>query len=194
MTAGVGCSLYKYVSSNQGNIFAVPMIAADSSNTMSMSFNSYTASSSAYGIEVGVMSDLDNPDSFVLVQLCKPSIKSAFENFIVNFEDYTGDGKFITFRQGSTSYYTYYIDDVEVYQNLRCKQPYAVTASNVTSSSARLSWASANSEPLYRILVSPEEILPDTSSLALIDDIQDSYYTLTNLQPKRVFYVFVQAA
>ena len=68
-----------------------------------------------YKLQIGVMDDLENPDSFVPVALVNYSDKNM-NHFECGFENYTGTGRYIAFKNignsSSDPYCTNYLDDV----------------------------------------------------------------------------------
>ena len=137
---------------------ALPQLDASVDITgLTLRFNSrrYSSTTSTYRslIQVGVMTDPTDLSTFELVQLVNmtslPSL--TIQSNEINFASYTGTGKYIAFYSpviDTTSYaYNYiYIDDVELLFTPTCIRPTGVTVSNLTSSTATVSWTPASSE------------------------------------------------
>ena len=71
--------------------------------------------STNYGLTVGVMSDLEDPSTFVPVASFNNPSTANHEYVVVDFSSYTGDGHFIAFRNTNTAISTFscnYIDDL----------------------------------------------------------------------------------
>ena len=71
--------------------------------------------STNYGLTVGVMSDLEDPGTFVPVASFNNPSTANHEYVVVDFSSYTGDGHYIAFRNTNTAISTFscnYIDDL----------------------------------------------------------------------------------
>ena len=71
--------------------------------------------STNYGLTVGVMSDLEDPSTFVPVASFNNPSTANHEYVVVDFSSYTGDGHYIAFRNTNTAISTFscnYIDDL----------------------------------------------------------------------------------
>ena len=81
---------------NKRCIYAMPEFNGDVS-TLQLSFY-LKQTASKYQLQVGVMANLDDPSSFVTVATINNSSTTASLPCSVSFEDYSGNGKFIAFR------------------------------------------------------------------------------------------------
>ena len=74
-------------------------------------------------LTVGVMSDPQDTSTYVVVDTIKPG--SGYGRYIVDFDNYNGNGKFIAFRvlrsENSGGYF--YIDDVSLRLRSTCPTP-----------------------------------------------------------------------
>ena len=100
---------------NKRCIYAMPEFDGDVSSLQLSFFLRQTAAK--YQLQVGVMSNLDDPSSFVTVATINNSSTSASLPCSVSFEDYSGNGKFIAFRNvlpdgQSGDFSINYIDDI----------------------------------------------------------------------------------
>ena len=102
---------------NKRCIYAMPEFDGDIS-TLQLSM--YVKQGVAkYQLQVGVLSNLNDPSTFVPVATINNSSTSASVLSTVSFEDYSGTGKFIAFRNVlpsgvSESYSCNYIDDIRL--------------------------------------------------------------------------------
>lgn len=124
-------SLYMYF----GNTVIFPEFDVDV-NLLKISFSLQ----GSYPLQVGVVSDLSDPNSFVPVETVTGS--GSFVRKEVLLRSYTGTGKHIAFKTSSTAY-SIYIDSVVVSLAPTCYEPYDVKAFNVTDSSAYITWRKA---------------------------------------------------
>lgn len=107
----------------------------------------YSSNASGNTIEVGVLNNAIDSTSFVQVEAI--TLDETWQQYSVNFENYTGPGFRIAFRKNYTSTnHTIYIDDVELFENNPCHRPQFATTTNTTFHSADVSWYGYS--PMYQ--------------------------------------------
>ncbi|MDR2980114.1 MAG: fibronectin type III domain-containing protein, partial [Bacteroidales bacterium] len=125
----------------------LPKLAADIDiTTLKLSFkyspNSVSGAGTNPTFQIGVTTDSTNSNASAYQPVesfnYNASTSSWFEDQ-VTFEDYTGEGRFIVIKSLQTGT-TIFFDDLYLEQNISCVPPSHVTSSNVTGSSAMLSW------------------------------------------------------
>ena len=119
-------------------------------NTLQISMGA-RRSSSSYNLMliVGVMTDPSNIGTFEPVDTISPT-GTAYTNFTVRFDHYTGTGKYIALKApqvSGTNYNEGYVDNIVVdVAPFICDAPTNVTASNIQQTSATITWTAANGE------------------------------------------------
>ncbi|MBR4919352.1 MAG: fibronectin type III domain-containing protein [Bacteroidales bacterium] len=156
--------------------------------TMSMAARS---NNDPFQVDVGVMSDPDNPSTFTLVRTVTTT-RTVYSNQLVCFDDYTGDGRYIVLRvKKPISNYNYgYIDDVVLSPVSDCAPVSNLKASNVAGTSALISWDPAHHGTIsgYTLLYSVAgQNHWDTAS----SHITGAMYMLNNLIPNTDYEVKV---
>ena len=120
-------SLYFYTSTAHPTVVSLPLFEMPVSG-LEMGFYARVATA-GNSVQVGYMTNPDDPSTFVMVQDCGPSATSTWEEFIVEFPSQaTG---FIAFRKGTGI--TVYIDDIRVYAAPGCARLLSFEVSNITS-------------------------------------------------------------
>ena len=98
---------------NKRCLYAMP---AYDGNVSALQLSFYLKQTSTnYGLTVGVMSDLEDPSTFVPVASFNNPSTANHEYVVVDFSSYTGDGHYIAFRNTNTAISTFscnYIDDL----------------------------------------------------------------------------------
>ena len=147
-------------------------------------------------IQVGVMTDPTDVSTFSLVETVNLTHEpgSSVHAIEVNLASYAGSGKFVTFLAPAidttaTAYNYIYVDDVELLSTPTCLRPTDVVASNVTSSSATLSWTPAvathsNFTVAYGTGTDP--------SLMATVNVSGTTATLSGLLPSTAYNAFVR--
>lgn len=114
-----------------------------------------------------------------------------WDNFVIPLKDYVGEGRRIcivydhSHTMGVSNTGEVFIDDVSIVPNDVCLPPYNVTANNVTSSGATLTW-SYTSVKDFRLQVSLNR---DFETLLVDTNITEEQYVLDNLTPGTRYYV-----
>lgn len=127
-------------------ITALPVINTDVQNTVLKFWVKQTASS--YLMVVGVLSDVNDPSTFVAIDTIRNTNTTDFQQHEVFFNNYTGNGRHIAFRNISTANYSYsynYIDDIELTLLPSCVKTETPYVASVSSSSATISWNTRDS-------------------------------------------------
>src|SRR5690606_32077812 len=124
--------------------YAVSPAFAEDIHNLRVKFNLRKEGSNSGSIDIGVMSDPFDLNSFELIQTINPT-ETTFIGYTINLNNTTlsGSNNYIAFRHNSNSNSWYYwLDDFVVELLPSCIEPSALTATNLTYSSADLSWTS----------------------------------------------------
>ncbi|MBR5725557.1 MAG: fibronectin type III domain-containing protein [Muribaculaceae bacterium] len=151
--------LYFYATSGYYNIAIMPEVDASIPiNTLKVSFM-YRGFNASYTtpMSVGVMTDPTNANTYV--EVATVPFDATVTNWVsreVSFANYTGTGRFIAFRNGSTSATTYammenLVLDYDSTQASACTAPTGVTASNATQTSATITWTAGGTETAWEL-------------------------------------------
>ncbi len=128
-------SMYFTAASGKYSIAATP--GFDPSipiNTLSAMFRLRTSNATSK-LTVGVMSNPNDTLTFDSITTLIPTATSTWQEFEVDFANYTGTGNYIAFKtQYNTASNTCYIDDLSVYSTPSCARPIAISASSLTNS------------------------------------------------------------
>ena len=190
---GVG-SLYFYVgSASQYNMAIMHEIDATIPiNTLQVSF-AYRASNATDRLIVGIIDDITDGTTFTPIDTVYPVVgnASAWDERVVTFDQYTGTGNHIAFKNEYTSTYCYaYIDNVTVDLISTCAKPTDVSITNYTTEGADINWVPAGNESAWEVVAVPAGQDVNTGT----PEPTTTYpYTLTNLQDNTTYDVYVRA-
>jgi hypothetical protein len=139
-------SLYFYGTSMYYSYAAAPRfddnVVMDS---LQVNFKLYS-SSTGYSIEMGIMSDPTNYNSFITLGTFTPVYSGVWEDFEVYTSAYAGSGHYLAFRipAWGTSYM--YLDDLSVDYMTPCVHPTNIAVQNITPDEATITWIPGDEE------------------------------------------------
>ena len=179
-----GNSMYFYpYGVNRANYLVLP--GYDTVANLNLRFWMYRSNSYAQ-IEVGVMTDPNNANTFTPIQAFTPSATSTWEEADVDLNGYTGIGHFVALRAycvNTTTNYSIYVDDITLSTISACPRPGSVSVSSVTLNSAVVTVNDPAEINNYRLWWG------DSDSV----DITTNTYTITGLSASSSYTVTVAA-
>ncbi len=179
-----GNSMYFYpYGVNRANYLVLP--GYDTVANLNLRFWMYRGNSYAQ-IEVGVMTDPNNANTFTPIQAFTPSATSTWEEVDVDINGYTGIGHFVALRAycvNTTTNYSIYVDDITLSTISACPRPGSVSVSSVTLNSAVVTVNDLAEINNYRLWWG------DNDSV----DITTNTYTITGLSASSSYTVTVAA-
>ncbi|MBR6334153.1 MAG: fibronectin type III domain-containing protein, partial [Bacteroidales bacterium] len=191
--ASGNASLYFYNSSSTYSMAVLPSVDTTvyPINTLQVRFKIRSTSSTTSGIQVGVMTDSSNVNSFQIVQTIHNTTTGTFQEFEVPLTSYTGNGRFIALKLVNTSStYSVYMDDLWVELVPLCDKPTNVAASNLTATTADINWMPGGNETDWEVVVVPAGASVITGTP---EPVSTHPYTLTNLNDNTSYDVYVRA-
>ncbi len=212
-TRGTGnLALYlKQVTKDHNNYFAFPALNVDSVKRLQLSMQvapGYTTATNTYYYEVGVMTDPNDPSTFV--SIAYDSVQGAanypFSDKMYTFEGYKGDenGKFGTYIALKPLKYAtstnanagagyVYIDNVTIDFIETCFKPTDVTG-EMGIDTVKLSWNSNNEGASYLVrLFADADDDPDTATPVAEMTVDTTMAVIRNLAGNTTYYAYVQA-
>ena len=182
-------SLYYYnYSGGPEAIVTLPYINTESVEVKDLQFSFYARTYSGYSgtLEVGVLTDPTNSNSFTTIQSI--SLTSTYTLYEVPFSAYEGEGAYMAFKIVSGSNYVL-IDDVTLELTPECAKPNDVTVSEITSSGAKVTWNQAG-DNISSWIVYYRESGTDTWTEA---NANETEYSLTELKSATKYEVKIAA-
>ena len=180
---------------NQGatNLVASPkFFDADTLSNMVVSFwLRFTNVSNSSKFEIGVMSDISDENSFMSIKDVTPTTTdwTMFEESLANVPN---NYHYIAFRMtksAQTGSPEYYLDDIEVNQNVSCARPKDIHAGNIGTNAADISWLIGGSEVQWSL----EYKKASSSRWTRVDNVAASSYTISGLEANTSYNARVRA-
>ena len=185
-------SMYIYGTSSTYSYAATPRISEDIDiNTLQVSFQA-RISTANYLVEVGVMSDPNDYSTFEVVGSFTPTTINTWEIADINFDNYTGTGRYIAFRAPQWMTNIVYIDNVDIHLIPMCDRVDDIAASQITTNSATISWIPRGTETSWEVLYAPVGTIDYENAIPEIAYGTPSV-TLSNLSASTPYEVAVRA-
>ncbi|MBP5541521.1 MAG: fibronectin type III domain-containing protein, partial [Bacteroidales bacterium] len=184
-----GRSMYMYSTSSTYSYMVLPEFNLPIDSTV-VSFYLYKPNTSyTHAIQVGVMTDPEDPATFELVGTATPTQLSIWEGFEVSLANYTGTGRRIAIMSPNGVYSYPYLDDLAVERLSDCRRVGNVVTANVTANSVDLTWGSTGADE-YEVSWVPAGIQPNLGYIT--NGILDTTYALTGLTSSSDLDIYVR--
>lgn len=157
-------------------------------NTLRINFEAWTANINV-PVEVGIMEDLEDWETFTVIETINLSAASTFFQKEVHFDTYSGNGRYIVFNNPGS--YDNYIDNLTVSQIPNCLNPVNVMVSNITANGASFTWDEVGTATQWRVLVSSTPITNFNNQNPTT--CNNTTYTTNSLTPNTTYYFYVQS-
>ena len=187
-------SVYFSGSSSQYSYLVSPLLNDNVvMDYLQIRFWAYKSYSTFY-IQVGIMSDPDDPSTFVQVgQNLSPDTLATWQLMEVNTDNYTGNGHYIAFRIPVDISNYLYIDDVEIDYIPDCDHVSNIQAvdSTITAHSATLVWTPGSEGSSWQVVYGPAGTITDPDNETAIT-VQSPSISLTDLSGNTLYDVYVR--
>ena len=140
---------------------------------------------------VGYSTTDTDPDSFTWSdEVTCPD--GSYYPYAVNFM--VPEIKYIAVKYTTADSYYLFVDDFTFEEAPDCLEPTNVIASNITTTSADITWTNGGSETSWDIFATDDStIVPDGTTTPTVEGVTTKPHQLT-LQPGTTYYVYVRAA
>ena len=143
----------------------------------------------AYFIEVGIMNNPYDYNSFELIGVVSPDTINKWRELSLTTAGYTGNGHFVAFRVPKTAANVIYVDDIDITYISPCARVLDVYANNITNTTADVHWVPEGDNVTWYYTYG-ERGTVDLSAAAFTTT-SDTMATLTNLMGNTEYDVYV---
>lgn len=191
-------SLELYNSSGtSGGVMAISPAFTDLDDGKRIKFQVYDDNAGS-DLIIGTMSDPTDTSTFTIWQTITEAEmdNDAWEEFIVEFTGYSGSDQHIVFRHGMNGTFDYLNIDDFVYEEIpACLEPNSMASSNVTSSSADLTWTAGGLEVNWNLeWKAGTDFAPGTGAEDGSAAVSTTpAHSLSSLTAATTYYVYYQA-
>lgn len=151
---------------------------------------------STYGrdLAIGVATDA-TAETFTELKNITLPVGRRWEKVTVSLAGYKGTGRVIAFRSyNATKENHIVIDDIKIEPASACPMPMFVQATEITATTAKLSWVEAGNASEWNVVLAtreyrnPEDCEEDEAYV-----VSSNPYVATGLLPNTIYYVYVQS-
>ena len=188
-----GGSLYFYAgTSGTYNIAVAPELDASINISDLQAVFMYRATYASDRLIVGVMSNPMDASTFVPVETISPaSTASTWVEKTVYFNNYTGNGHYIAFKNEYTTTYSYaYIDNLVIDVAPTCPKPHSLTCSSLTDNTATFTWTESGTATAWEIEYGPAGFVHGNGTTV---QVTTNPYTVTGLTASTTYDFYVRA-
>ena len=184
-------SLYFYTSSGNYNIATTPEINTNILTLSTLQVNFWFRPGNASSkLIVGVMTDPNDASTFVVIDSVSGSANTWSEH-TVYLAAYNGTGRYVAFKSEYNNVANYgYLDNVTIDIAPNCLPVMGISASNISESSATISWTDLNNATSWNIEFGPSGFTQGQGTA--VTDITNPY-TITGLTSNTMYEVYVQS-
>ena len=140
--------------------------------------------------KVGYSTEGNNLESFTWGEEITSS-SATYARFKAN---YPAETKCIAVQYTSDYLYYLLLDDFSFTEASACLEPSSIVVSNETTTGATISWTAGASETAWDIFVTDDATIePDDTTIPTVAGTENNPYSLTDLDPATIYYVYVRA-
>lgn len=185
-------SLYFLNSTNYGTTeeYAILPEISDKYNMSNVQIRFWVRSySSACSMEVGIMTDPSNANSYVQVEVV--DMTNTYVEKTVSLSNYSGNGRYIALKCPAPTMYSqaFYVDDITVEYIPSCQIPDNLDADEVGVNQTTLSWTPRGTETAWNVQYKKVSESEWNEPIT----VDETTYTLNGLQRATEYEVRVQA-
>ena len=175
-------------SAGQYNVAILPRLDdAVAVNTLQLRMQ-YRCTTSTYpSFYVGVMTNPADFNTFVPVDTVESTSTTAFQEYVVNFDQYTGSGKYIALMNNTAA--ARYIDDILLDIIPACENTSVLQVGEVTSNSITAVWTSGTEATGYNVMLVPTGT-PYTQGVP-VAVAADTTYTFSGLTDNTAYDLYL---
>jgi len=196
-TPGGTYGLYWYNSTTTGTYGDYECIVLPGFDTNEIAINSLQlsfwakSSSTSYNpvLEVGVMSDPSDINTFQLVHPFHVGNSTIWDEYMTSLEDFSGNGCHLAIRglRSSGNWYAY-VDDIKVEPAPDCPRVEDITISNITESSVDVSWTEVGEATQWDVVLVQHGMTPEPDSAITV---YTESYSFTGLTENTVYDIYI---
>jgi hypothetical protein len=139
-----------------------------------------TSASSTAILELGVMTDKDDPTTFETLDTIHPQVVNQYNLIEYSMENYTGSGQYIAFRASNgNGGNNLRLDDVTLDYIPVCAHPVDLVVDETTSESVTIHWSEVGSATSWFVEYGPIGFEPGDGTVETADDTTHTVYGLT---------------
>ena len=141
-------------------------------------------------MEIGVMTDKDDPTTFTVLDTLAPQSLNTWEFVEYPLNAYTGNGKYLAFKTSQGMFCGYRLDDFTLDYIPTCDHPTNLTHGDITYHSIDVSWTEVGTATAWNVEYGPVGFVRGNGTVEVADSTS---YTIMDVQPSMSYDIYVQA-
>ncbi|MCQ2291631.1 MAG: fibronectin type III domain-containing protein [Bacteroidales bacterium] len=187
-------AVYFYGSTTAYSYIASPRFAEDViMDSLQIQFQAYRTSSN-YMIEVGIMTDPNDVNTFDVIGSFSPSAQSTWELAEFRTSGYMGNGRYVALRIPQWFSSNMYVDDINIDYIPNCLHVdnVHVVGSTIETDAADITWTPGGDESEWEVVYGEAGTITDLNNESTVT-VYENTISLTDLTPNTQYEVFVKA-
>lgn len=185
-------AMVEFANPNHNSYLITPQLSLSGHKLLSF-WVAVDYASYAYGTDLTVeisTSGSSVADFNVLQTITLPDQDYEFVNVVIDLQAYDGQNVYLAFHVYDTYGTSVYLDDIRVYDVPTCYAPTGITVSNISTTSATVSWTGDDNVTAYLVSRTNMGTNPEPS---VVDTVTDETCLLTGLQPSSYYNVTIKS-
>ncbi len=159
-------------------------------DSLYVSFSAYVATANHF-IEVGLMEDPNDLNTFTLLGQASPSVVNTWELFDFISRGYTGDAHYVALRIPAWFADNIYIDDLFISYIPSCNHVTNIEVSNITPFTADVTWTAGGSETQWNYICGPVGTVDPEQDVPM--PANENNITLSGLNSNTLYEIYIQS-
>ena len=148
-----------------------------------------TSASSTAILELGVMTDKNDPSTFETLDTIHPQVVNQYNLIEYSMENYMGYGQYVAFRvSNGNAGHNFRLDDVTLDYIPVCAHPVDLVVDETTSETVTVHWSEVGTATGWFVEYGPMGFEPGEGTL---ETANDTTYTVTGLNPNTEYDLYV---
>ena len=193
---GTGNGLYFYSTTSYYSYIVLPLFE-DSLSTLELNFDARrTNTSTTYTgrVIVGIMVNPTDKNTLVAVDTINlPTSIAECSNYTVNFENYTGSGRYITILNDNSGTNYFIVDNLSVGIRSDCARPADYDHGTITENSVALHWSPDSTHDASTVWTVEYDTTGFNIGEGTVLSVTDTFITITGLTPSTTYDFYLNA-
>lgn len=184
---GEGCFMFNYTTTPPQYLISPELSGIVRGLHVEFYYRQYTNGTETF--KVGYSTTDNDPESFTWGDEITAS--TSYQRFSAN---YPAETKYVAIQHTADDQYYFFVDDFLFEESASCLEPSGLQVANITTTGASISWTAGGEESAWDLYVTDDAtVVPDENTTPSYANTSENPYSLGNLTPGTIYYVYVRA-